>query len=96
MKQEPIEEKIDSLKEACGHTSEHQELDTSQGDFTTIAVGILLALGVYALIPAITGIRLGDYPTVLIYGGFLILVLVFWFLAEKIKTRIQKKHELPE
>ena len=96
MKQEPIEEKIDSLKEACGHTSEHQELDTSQGDFTTIAVGILLALGVYALIPAITGIHLGDYPTVLIYGGFLILVLVFWFLAEKIKAWRQKKHELSE
>ncbi len=87
------EEKVESLKEACGHTSDHQELDTSQGDFTTIAAGIFIALAIYALIPGITGIRLGDYPTVIVYGGFLVLVLIFWFLAEKVKEWLQKKNQ---
>lgn len=83
--------KTEELKTDCEEISEHRELDTSQGDFTTIAAGILLALAVYALIPAITGIRLGDYPTVLVYGGFLILVVIFWLSAEKIKEHHQKK-----
>lgn len=83
----------ETLKETCESCSGHQELDTSQGDFTTIAVGILLALAVYALIPAIAGIRLGDYPKVLVYGGFLALVILFWFIAEKIKEFHQKKSQ---
>lgn len=84
-------EKKESLKETCEQCSEHQELDTSQGDFTTIAVGILLALAVYALIPAIFGIRLGDYPKVIVYGGFLVLVAIFWFMAEKVKEHHQNR-----
>ena len=74
-------------------SSEHHELDTSQGDFTTIAIGIFLALAVYAIIPSVTGLRLGAYPTVIVSGGFLLLVIVFWFFAEKIKEHRQKKHE---
>lgn len=86
------ETKKEELKQACGQCSDHHELDTSQGDFTTIAVGILLALTVYAVIPAVTGIRLGDFPTVIVYGGFLILVIVFWFIAEKIKEYHRNRH----
>ena len=63
------------------------ELDTSQGDFTTIAAGIFLALVVYALIPLVTGLRLGDFSPVFVYGGFVALILIFWFIAEKIKHR---------
>lgn len=90
-KQNHQEEKTERFKETCESCSGHQELDTSQGDFTTIAVGILLALAVYALIPAILGIRLGDYPKVIVYGGFLALVILFWFLAEKFKEHHQKQ-----
>lgn len=76
----------EELKEDCHSCcGGNHELDTSQGDFTTIAAGILLALAVYALIPRLAGIRLGDYPVVLVYGGFLALTVFFWFLAEKIK-----------
>lgn len=84
-------EKTERLKETCESCSGHKELDTSQGDFTTIAVGILLALAVYALIPAILGIRLGDYPKVIVYGGFLALVVIFWFIAEKVKEHHQNR-----
>lgn len=86
------EAKTEELKQACGQCSDHHELDTSQGDFTTIAAGIFLALAVYAIIPAATGIRLGDYPTVVVYCGFLALVLIFWFLAEKIKKYHRSRH----
>ncbi|MDD7388422.1 MAG: hypothetical protein PUG60_01935 [Lachnospiraceae bacterium] len=84
--------KTEELKEACDQCGGHHELDTSQGDFTTIAAGILLALAVYAIIPAVTGIRLGDYPTVIIYGGFLVLVVLFWFIAEKVKEHHRRKN----
>lgn len=83
--------KTEELRTECEEISGHHELDTSQGDFMTIAAGILLALAAYAIIPAVTGIRLGDYPVVIVYGGFLILVVIFWFLAEKIKDHHQKK-----
>lgn len=89
---ETIREKTGELKEACDQCGGHHELDTSQGDFTTIAVGILLALAVYAIIPAVSGIRLGDYPTVIVYGGFLVLVVLFWFIAEKIKEHRSSRH----
>lgn len=82
---ETVREKTEELKDACDQCGGHHELDTSQGDFTTIAVGILLALAVYTVIPAVSGIRLGDYPTVIVYGGFLLLVILFWFIAEKIR-----------
>ena len=85
------DKKNEHLKETCESFDEHQELDTSQGDFTTIAVGILLALAVYALVPAILNIRLGDYPKVLVYGGFLVLAVAFWFIAEKVKEQRKKK-----
>ncbi|MDO5410615.1 MAG: hypothetical protein Q4F21_09210 [Lachnospiraceae bacterium] len=86
------EERIEELKEACHSCSnaEHQELDTSQGDFTTIAAGILLALAAYGIIPAVMGFRLGDLPTVVVYGGFLLLTVIFWFLAEKVKEKTKK------
>ena len=87
-----VEEKSGELKEACDECGGHHELDTSQGDFTTIAAGILLALAVYAIIPAVSGIRLGDYPTVIVYGGFLVLVILFWFIAEKIKEYRRSRH----
>lgn len=86
------EVKTEELKEACDQCGGHHELDTSQGDFTTIAAGILLALAVYAVIPAAAGIRLGDYPAVIVYGGFLVLVVFFWFIAEKIKEHHRRKH----
>ncbi|MDY2629710.1 MAG: hypothetical protein SOW08_15595 [Lachnospiraceae bacterium] len=89
--EQTMESKTQELKTDCEEISGHHELDTSQGDFTTIAAGILMALAIYAIIPAITGIRLGDYPTVIVYGGFLVLVVVFWLLAEKIKEHHQKK-----
>lgn len=90
--EQDMEAKTEELKQACGQCSEHHELDTSQGDFMTIAAGILLALAVYAIIPAVTGIRLGDYPTVIVYGGFLVLVIIFWFIAEKIKEHRQNRN----
>lgn len=87
------QEKTEVLKEACEECSGHHELDTSKGDFTTIAVGILMALICYSLIPPIVGIRLGDYSPVIVYGLFLVLVLFFWFLAEKIKAYRQSHHQ---
>lgn len=81
----------ESLKEACGECGGHRELDTSQGDFTTIAVGILLALVVYSVVPGMLGIRLGNFPKVFVYGGFLILVVVFWTVAEKVKEYLKNR-----
>lgn len=89
---EIIHEKSEELKEACDQCGGHHELDTSQGDFTTIAAGIFLALAVYAVIPTVSGIRLGDYPTVIVYGGFLALVVFFWFIAEKIKEHHRNRN----
>lgn len=88
MNEQEIEKKTDELKESCSHCSE--ELDTSQGDFKTIAIGIIAALAVYAIVPNLLGIKLGDYPTVFVYLGFVAIVVVVWMIAEKVKE-IKKK-----
>lgn len=82
-----MKEKQEEMKANVEEAGGHKELDTSQGDFMPIAAGIICALAIYAIIPAVTGIRLGDFPTVIVYCGFLILVLIFWFIAEKIKEK---------
>lgn len=88
MDQKELEKKSAELKESCSHCNE--ELDTSQGDFRTIAIGIFVALCVYAIIPPLTGIRLGDLPVVVVYLGFVAITVGVWFLAEKYKEHHQK------
>ena len=88
MNEQEIEKKTEELKESCSHCSE--ELDTSQGDFKTIAIGIVAALAVYAIVPNLLGIRLGDYPTVFVYLGFVAITVVVWMIGEKIKEMKKK------
>lgn len=80
-KQDPEEVK------ACGECGGEGHLDTSQGDFTTIASAIFIALAIYAIVPRIIGIRLGDLPIVIVYLVFVALVVIFWKIAETIKHR---------
>lgn len=91
MDQQELDQKTQDLKESCSHCDE--ELDTSQGDFRTIAAGIFAALFVYAIIPPLTGIRLGDLPVVVVYLGFVAITVVVWFLAEKFKAHRQKQSQ---
>lgn len=91
MDQEEFKKKAEELKESCSHCNE--ELDTSQGDFRTIAAGIFAALFVYAVIPPILEIRLGDLPTVIVYLGFVAITVGVWFLAEKYKEYRHKNRK---